>query len=306
MTKLFSERLFKFPQPLKLGEGPIYRFEDSTLHYVDFESKEVHILPLNPDTLTKDENRELRVLKTEEPITCLYFQADKPGYICLYFDGIGELDEETGKLTKLKEICDPKKCRLNDGCVDPKGRLWLGELDYETGNGPLSYTHTPIGRFFQYTKDGTLTTVIPDNIAISNGIAFSPDYKKFFYNDSKAQYTYVFDFDVEAGKISNQRVLHDFRGTTDEPDGLVSDVDGNVWSALYNGHAVVKIDGNTGEILERVEIPAKAVTCPAWGGANNDTLLITTGAGSGSDHDGHLYKIKTDTKGMPNFKFGQK
>jgi hypothetical protein len=40
-------------------------------------------------------------------------------------------------------------------------------------------------------------------------------------NDSVAQKTYAFDFDLETGGISNKRLIVDFRGTSGEPDGLV-------------------------------------------------------------------------------------
>jgi hypothetical protein len=42
-----------------------------------------------------------------------------------------------------------------------------------------------------------------------------------YLNDSVAQMIYAFDFDLESGNISNQRVLVDFRATGGEPDGMI-------------------------------------------------------------------------------------
>lgn len=306
MSKLTSECLLRFPSPLKLGEGPIYRFEDHTLHFIDFQSKQVHIVPIDPETCTVDKTRKHVVHDAEEPVTCLYFQAHKPEYICLYFGGIGEFNEVTGSFKNLKTICpDLNIRRMNDGAVDPKGRFWVGELDIKASQGPLGCPEKAIGRLWRYDPDGSIHLMIPGGLAISNGIGFSPDHKKMYLNDSMGQLTYAFDFDLENGTISNRTIVHDFRGTKEEPDGMVVDVEGNIWSALYNGYGVVCISTKTGEILERVHIPAQAVTCPTWGGANNDTLFLTTGSANGTEHDGHIYKIKTNTKGMPNYKFGQ-
>jgi len=40
-------------------------------------------------------------------------------------------------------------------------------------------------------------------------------------NDSEGQKSYAFDFDLETGNISNKKLIVDFRGTSEEPDGLV-------------------------------------------------------------------------------------
>lgn len=42
-----------------------------------------------------------------------------------------------------------------------------------------------------------------------------------YLNDSMGQKSYAFDFDLETGTLSNQRVLVDMTGTDGEPDGLV-------------------------------------------------------------------------------------
>ncbi|KNC34808.1 hypothetical protein FF38_00836 [Lucilia cuprina] len=112
---------------------------------------------------------------------------------------------------------------------------------------------------------------------------------------------YKFDFDLEKGEISKQAIVKDFRGTTIEPDGLVIDKDGNLWTALMGHGKVLKLDPN-GNILQEVIVPTPDVTCPAWGDANNSTLYITT-ASFASKEGGHVYKLKTDVSGMSNFEF---
>lgn len=300
---LETSKLAHFDPPLTLGEGPIYRFDDHTLHFNDFGSKKVHIVPVNPETDEVDTTRPRVTHDTSDHISCQYFRDAEDGYICLYWQGIGLLDEHSGELTVLKElISDRDSRRMNDGTVDPQGRLWAGELDVKTAAGGLGFTNKPSGRLWRYDPDGTAHVMIDGGLAISNGIGFSPDHTKLYLNDSLGQVTYAFDYDNETGSISNRRVLRDFKGSTMEPDGLVVDVEGNIWTALYNGFAVLCMSPD-GSILARVELPARCVTCPTWGGAENDTLYVTT-ASDDSEHGGHVYKIKTRTKGMPKYKFG--
>ena len=47
------------------------------------------------------------------------------------------------------------------------------------------------------------------------------DTGKVYLNDSMGQRTFAYDFDLEAGTISNRRMLIDFRGSGGEPDGMV-------------------------------------------------------------------------------------
>lgn len=116
-----------------LGEAPIFRESDSTLHWVDAlkEPPELHILHIDPDTGAP--KGEARVLVLEDSVTVHYFRKDVPGsYICAYYGGVAFMEEKTGKLEILKEIIPKEERgerRFNDGGVDAKGRFWLAEID---------------------------------------------------------------------------------------------------------------------------------------------------------------------------------
>lgn len=116
-----------------LGEAPIYRANDSTLHWVDAlkEPPELHILHIDPDTGAP--KGEARVLVLEDSVTVHYFRKGVPrSYICAYYGGVAFMDEKTGKLEIVKEIIPEEERgerRFNDGGVDAKGRFWLAEID---------------------------------------------------------------------------------------------------------------------------------------------------------------------------------
>jgi hypothetical protein len=119
--------------PMTLGEAPIYRSSDSTLHWVDCLSSppELHILHIDP--VSGSPLGTARVLILDESVSAAYFREAKKGsYICAYYAGIAYLDEDTGKLEVLKEIIpagEREERRFNDGGVDAKGRFWAAEID---------------------------------------------------------------------------------------------------------------------------------------------------------------------------------
>jgi sugar lactone lactonase YvrE len=105
--------------PMVLGEAPIYRSSDSTLHWVDplKEPSELHILHLNPDSGAPEGEAKTFVL--EDSVTVVCFRKGKKGsYICAYYQGVAFLDEETGKLEVVREIIptgERAELRFNDG-----------------------------------------------------------------------------------------------------------------------------------------------------------------------------------------------
>lgn len=225
---------FKCPGPkgMVLGEAPIYRPQDTTLHWVNCLSDppEIHILQLDPNTgnptsSTKDAHR---ILPLTDSVSVAFFRKDKPGsYICAYHQGIAFLDERSGALEVVKEIiptADREIRRFNDGGIDAKGRFWLAEIDrkamaYGPRNLPADYGE-PIGRLWRYEPDGSLHQM-ETGIVCGNGLAWSPDNKTMYFNDSVSLVMYAYDFDLETGNISSKRIFIDRRQTYGEPDGMV-------------------------------------------------------------------------------------
>jgi sugar lactone lactonase YvrE len=175
---------YKCDPPMTLGEAPIYRASDSTLHWVDClsEPAELHILKVDPET--GDAIGKAKVLKLEDSVTVQFFRKNVPhSYICAYYQGVAFLDEETGKLEVLKEIIPTNErdlLRFNDGGVDAKGRFWLAEIDkkamaYGPNKLPESYG-TPKGRLWRYDPDGSLH-LMESGVICGNGLTWSPDNK---------------------------------------------------------------------------------------------------------------------------------
>ena len=176
---------FKCAQgPMVLGEAPIYRSGDSTLHWVDAlkEPAELHILSVDPES--GDAKGDARVLVLEDSVSVHFFRKNVKGsYICAYYQGVAFMDEETGKLEILREIIPTDKRaerRFNDGGVDAKGRFWLVEIDkkavaFGLGKVPESYGE-PKGHLWRYDPDGSLHE-FKVGVICGNGVKWSPDNK---------------------------------------------------------------------------------------------------------------------------------
>lgn len=218
------------------------------------------------------------------------------------------------------------KMRFNDGAVDCKGRFWAGEMDEEASQIPLSdRLGPPKGRLWRFNPDGTVTQML-DGIYCSNGIGWAPDNKYMYYNDSCGFLTRRFDFDAEAGTISNCTNFVDFKKPEDsktpraaqglpemflggEPDGLVMDMEGKIWIALWNKGCVLCFKPN-GELIREVRSSdAKYMTCPAWGGENLDILFCTSAklSGAGGSNGGKLWRFDAGkewgVRGQAKYKF---
>ncbi|KAE8453268.1 hypothetical protein EG329_011335 [Mollisiaceae sp. DMI_Dod_QoI] len=305
------------PGPMVLGEAPIYRASDSTLHWVDAlkEPPELHILHIDPNT--EIPKGEARVLVLDDSVTVHYFRKGvSGGYICAYYQGVAFMDEKTGKLEVLKEIIPKEERgerRFNDGGVDAKGRFWLAEIDkkamvYGAGNLPESYGE-PRGRLWRYDPDGSLHEMA-NGFVCGNGVDWSPDNKTFYINDSVGQKSFAFDFDLETGSISNKRTLLDVAGTTGEPDGMVLDTSGNLYIAVY-GTSRVMVFNPAGKHLKDIMFSGENLTCPTWGGKNYDILFVTSarhgvGDETGIDEGGNIFsfKVGSGVKGLLKNEFG--
>src|SRR5215471_10996539 len=118
-----------------------------------------------------------------------------------------------------------------------------------------------------------------------NGLAFSPDERILYINDSQgvtvreddifSSVGHIKAFDVRSnGMLANGRVFCELRGErTGIPDGMKVDVEGHVYCTGPGGVWIMDAAGtHLGTILTGVA----HTTNIAWGGADWKTLYITT------------------------------
>ena len=111
-------------------------------------------------------------------------------------------------------------------------------------------------------------------IEVSNGIGLSPDGATLYHVDSTTKGIWVHDLAAD-GTVSNRRHIGRAAFERGIPDGMCVDVDGNLWVAHVGGRRVVKLSPS-GDELDEIPVPAKAVTSVAFGGPDAADMYIVT------------------------------
>lgn len=133
--------------------------------------------------------------------------------------------------------------RPNDGKLDPKGRYWFSTMNKDE----VSNT----GRLWRlHNKEKKMMS---DNFIIGNGIDWDMQYKKMYFTDSVKKQILIFDYDLSKGEISNKRIFYKYSGEG-VPDGLTVDINGNIWSAIFGGSKIIKIN-SFGKIIQSIKLP---------------------------------------------------
>ena len=123
-----------------------------------------------------------------------------------------------GALTDLTaKVEEPPTNRLNDGKVGPDGAFWVGSMDE---NSPRQ----KVAALYRVTADGRITKQ-QDGIAVSNGLAWSPDGRIMYHSDSTAGIIEAWDFDPATGSRTGHRVLATLTSDDGRPDGAATDAD---------------------------------------------------------------------------------
>ena len=272
-----------------LGEGPAWDSKTQTLYWLDILEKRIYA--------------DTRILAQLDDLVCCIVPRKNGNLLLGTRLGFADLNPDTVQLTVLAALdSELPTNRLNDGKCDPAGRLLAGTMDMneKDPNGAL------------YSFDGKNSTRLLDKVTISNGLAWSVDYKTFYYIDTPTREVKAFDYDLATGQIANPRVAIHIPESLGWPDGMTSDTDGNLWIALWGGAQVTKWNPSTGKLLEQIPVPALQTSSCVFGGKDMNELYITSARKSMSETDlkkyplsGGLFKVITNVVGMKTFEFNE-
>ncbi len=278
-----------------LGEGPAWDASAGCLYWVD-------ILPGNVHVFQPESGRD-EVYTLGEPVGCLA-PCKSGGLILGLRQGIAALDLPAARLTRLAapEAGLPHN-RFNDGKCDPAGRFLAGSMDLNEVKGPS-------GALYSFTPQGQVTRLL-EGLTISNGLTWSPDYRTFYHIDTPTRRVMAYDYDLASGAISRPRVAITVPPEMGLPDGMTTDLEGNLWIALWDG-AAVSVWEPGGRLIRTIPIPAPRTTACIFGGAGMDELFVTSARTGLSPEQlaawplsGGLFRVRTGARGLPTFAFGQ-
>ena len=171
----------------------------------------------------------------------------------------------------------------NDVVVGPDGALYFTDPTLDLVAGEKQ--QIPFQGVYRLDGNGDVKLLTKD-LAQPNGLAFSPDGKHFYVDDSEKRNIRVYDLANDA-TLTNGRIFGEEPGEKDDgvPDGMKVDKDGNLFVTGPKGIWIWDAKGNKLGTIVMPEQPANL----AWGDADYSTLYITATTS--------LYRLPTKTQG---------
>ena len=172
----------------------------------------------------------------------------------------------------------------NDVIIGPDGAIYFTDPTLDLVAGEKQ--EIPFQGVYRLDENGKLRLLTRD-LAQPNGLAFSPDGKKFYVDDDEQKNIHVYDVAADQ-TLSNGRIFGEEHGGKGEgvPDGIKVDEKGNLFVTGPKGIWVWDAKGNHLGTIVMPEQPANL----AWGDPQYDTLYITATTS--------VYRLKTKTRGF--------
>lgn len=240
----------------KLGEGALWHPQLKQLFWFDILSAKLY--SLSSDTAY--------CWNFDEMVSAAGW-VDQETLIVASESALIRFNIKTGEQTELVQLeSDNKVTRSNDGRADPWGGFWIGTMGKKAEQAA--------GAIYRYYQ-GELRQLVAD-ITISNSICFAPDKSCAYYTDTPTRKVMRQQLDaVDGWPVGEPEVFLDLNAEELNPDGAVTDSEGNLWLACW-GDSAVRVFDVKGEQITRIECPAAHVSCPAFGGLDFSTLYVTT------------------------------
>jgi len=185
---------------------------------------------------------------------------------------------ESGVAAELERAPEPHGLtRLNDARVDRAGQLVVGAYNNFHRAGVTAGDDN--AGLYRLGASG-LEEILDYRFRVSNAIAFSPDGRTMYFCDSPTRKVFSFAYDPYArgaASLTGRRLVYTMPSAlAGSPDGAQVDASGGLWLALSGAGQVVRIDPATGETRIVVHLPVASPTSVTFGGAELDTLFVTT------------------------------
>jgi len=272
VRKLRAERVLASGD--KLGECPIWDERMNALWWVDIHGRAVK----------RYDGDNVRIMPMPEMPGSIALRREG-GMLVALESGVFLVDTEAPQLL-VRPPEHEAGLRFNDGRCDRAGRFWVGTL--------AEPDFPPRGVLYRVERDGSCRA-FRTGIQVPNSIAWSPNGRTMYFADSPRHKIWAFDYAPDSGEISKERVFASPHPGF--PDGSCVDSEGCLWNAEWGARRVVRYSP-AGKIDRIVEVPAEKPSCCCFGGAQLDTLYITTADRAG------LFALAAGVKGLAESRFG--
>jgi gluconolactonase len=172
----------------------------------------------------------------------------------------------------------------NDVVLGPDGAIYFTDPTLDLPPGEKQ--EIPFQGVYRLDAKGEIR-LLTKELTQPNGLAFSPDGRKFYVDDSEQRNIRVYDFHPD-GSLSNGRIFANEAGPEKSgvPDGMKVDRDGNLY---VTGPEGIWVWDAAGQHLGTIVLPEQPANL-TWGDADYGTLYITATKS--------VYKLRTKTQGF--------
>ena len=270
--------------PCELGEGPSWDARRGEFRWLDILGRRLHRYRL------EDGDHQSQALDELVSFAAPLTSGDD---LLVTEHGLKERDHAHGGVSPWREVeaANPVT-RSNDARIDRHGGLWFSTMGKaaEAAAGSLYRLHR--GEVFCLKQD----------ITIPNALCFSPDGRLGYFTDTATGVVMRWALDAEGfplrqdggaflqdgvaarpEQLAEPEPWADFNDDPGNPDGAVIDADGYMWLALWGSGRVARLTPD-GEEVGHVRVNADQPSCPAFGGRELTTLLITTATEGQREH----------------------
>lgn len=280
------------PWGAQLGESPIWHEGHEKLYWVDI---------LRPAVYRLDPETGINEACVLEKLVSSVLPTNGRELVVTTQDGVEILNFETAQ---LRALADPEQGlhenRLNDAKVGPGGAIWVGSMRMDAAK--------PTGGLYRVDQSGEWAR-LESGLTVSNGLAWSPDNRTFYFVDTVPGLLYAYDCTPGSGTLSNRRVFAEIPAEDGRPDGIVVDDQGGVWVALWDGWKIRRYSPD-GHVDFDMDMPVPRPTSLCFGGENNAILFVTSARTrlpaatlSEAPLSGGIFTVDVGFKGVPTNQF---
>ncbi|KAJ6638013.1 Regucalcin [Pseudolycoriella hygida] len=169
--------------------------------------------------------------------------------------------------------------------TDPTGRIYV-----ESFTNKICGAESANSSLYTFTKKSGVNQVATGFRA--NGVlAWNKKMEKFYHMNACDLRIYEYDWDKKTGNLNNQRNVFDFDANEVMdfyPSGLTIDREGFLYTALYEGSMIYKIDPKTRSTVSRIKMPITTPSHPTFGGPELDELFVVSGTVASNFQTGGL------------------
>ncbi len=206
---------------------------------------------------------------------------------------LSRLEQDGRFVTVVDRYQDKRLNAPNDLVITPDGSIYFTDIRRNLPKGEAR--EIDFSGVYRLRPNGELQ-LIDKEMDTPNGIAFSPDRKTLYVADTLKQRVWAFDVAAD-GSANHKRLFAETTPTWDgaralsRPDGLKTDIEGNVYVAVVE--TGVWVFDRNGRHLGIIPLPEQT-TNVAFGDADARTLYITAGTG--------LYRIRLENRGWESMR----